>query len=322
MRKDNTMDKLISIIIPVYNVEQYLERCFDSLLAQTYKNFEVLIVDDGSPDNSGAICDEYAKKDPRFKVLHTKNGGVCAARNKALAMVSGDYIGFVDPDDECTPDMFEYLLAGAEKYGAGITCCRYYRVVPGKVTTSRCDGRTRIMEPTEAMEELVNYFIIRNVFWNKLFRKDVFDGITFPEGRIYEGTAMIYKLIEKTDKLALLGDPKYYYYANEGSYIYTKTFKHALDFSWAHISRYNDIADKYPQLKAKLLDDIYPILMALTRFNGIDEEEKEKHKDDIELVKNFYSKHKAEFDEIALRKKKEKGGIFSFISKKIKARRK
>ena len=314
------MEKLISIIIPVYNVEKYLERCFDSLVAQTYKNLEFIIVDDGSTDNSGAVCDRYAQSDPRFKVLHTENGGVCAARNKALEMVTGEYIGFVDPDDECTPDMFEYLMKGAENYGAGITCCRYYRVVPGKTTTSRCDGRTYIYTPEEAMEELVNHFIIRNVFWNKIFRKDVFDGITFPEGRIYEGTAMIYKLIEKTDKLVLLGDPKYYYYSNAGSYIYTKTFKHALDYAWAHITRYNDIIDKYPKLENKLLGDIYPILMDLKKFRHSGKAEREKHSDDIELVRNFYNEHKDKLKKVAKRKKKSKGSLLSRLLKKLKRR--
>lgn len=286
------MEKLISIIIPVYNVEKYLERCFDSLVAQTYKNLEFIIVDDGSTDNSGDICDRYAQSDPRFKVLHTENGGVCAARNKALEMVTGEYIGFVDPDDECTPDMFEYLMKGAENYGAGITCCRYYRVVPGKTTTSRCDGRTYIYTPEEAMEELVNHFIIRNVFWNKIFRKDVFDGITFPEGRIYEGTAMIYKLIEKTDKLVLLGDPKYYYYSNAGSYIYTKTFKNALDYAWAHITRYNDMIDKYPELGGKLMKDLTAVLIELKKYKYVGEDDIKNNLTDIKLIEDFCEEHK------------------------------
>ncbi len=290
------MEKLISIIIPVYNVEKYLERCFDSLVAQTYKNLEFIIVDDGSTDNSGGICDRYAQSDPRFKVLHTENGGVCAARNKALEMVTGEYIGFVDPDDECTPDMFEYLMKGADDYGAGITCCRYYRVVPGKTTTSRCDGRTYIYTPEEAMEELVNHFIIRNVFWNKIFRKDVFDGITFPEGRIYEGTAMIYKLIEKTDKLVLLGDPKYYYYSNAGSYIYTKTFKNALDYAWAHITRYNDMIDKYPELGGKLMKDLTAVLIELKKYKYVGEDDIKNNLADIKLIEDFCEEHKKQIN--------------------------
>lgn len=286
------MDKLISIIVPVYNVEAYIERCLDSLRAQTYKNIEVILVDDGSTDKSGEICDRYAEQDERFKVFHRENGGVCAARNTALSHVTGEYIGFADPDDECSPDMFEYLMRGAEQYGAGITCCRYYRVIPGKNTKARCDGRTYIYDKDEAMAELVNNFIIRNVFWNKLFRRDIFDGVVFPEGRIYEGTAMIYKLIEKTDKLVSLGDPKYYYYSNEGSYIYTKTFKNALDYAWAHITRYNDMAEKYPQLEKKLIKDLVPPLLELKKFRSVSPQEAEDNRADIELIRSFCDAHK------------------------------
>ena len=312
-RKDISMEKLISIIIPVYNVEKYLERCFDSLIAQTYKNLEFIIVDDGSTDNSGAICDRYAQSDSRFKVLHTENGGVCAARNKALKAVTGEYIGFVDPDDECAPDMFEYLMKGAEEYGAGITCCRYYRVVPEKTTTSRCDGRTYIYTPEEAMEELVNHFIIRNVFWNKIFRKDMFDGVEFPEGRIYEGTAMIYKLIEKTDKLVSLGEPKYYYYSNDGSYIYTKTLRHALDQAWAHITRYNDIIDKYPQLEEKLIKDFVPAVIEFKKLTPISESDREKFRDDLELFEKFCEEHKKLIKKKMLRKTGSCGETVSVI---------
>ncbi len=249
------MDKLISIIVPVYNVEKYIVRCLDSLLVQTHENFEAILVDDGSTDKSGAICDEYAKKDPRFKVIHTKNGGVCAARNKALEIAKGDYIGFVDPDDECTPDMFEYLLKGAEENGAEISCCRHYQVVPGEMTMSQCDGRTRVFSKEEAITELVKGSIIRNVFWNKLFKKELFEGVRFPDIKIYEGTVLVHKLVEKCEKFVLLGDAKYYYYTNAGSLVNTKSVEYSLQFALSYIERCEDLCEKYPELKNKLMRD-------------------------------------------------------------------
>ena len=129
------MKPLISIIVPVWNVDQFLEKCLDSLLCQTYDNLQIILVDDGSLDASGQICDIYAKKDRRIEVIHQENAGVCNARNTALRHVKGDYIGFVDPDDWAAPDMFEYLLQGIERENADIACCHYYSCL---LYTSRC----------------------------------------------------------------------------------------------------------------------------------------------------------------------------------------
>ena len=114
---------LISVIVPIYNVEKYLDRCVDSIINQTYKNLEIILVDDGSPDNCLAICDSWAEKDRRIKVIHKENGGVSSARNSALDIASGDYIGFVDSDDWIEPDMYEILIKNAKKYDADISRC-------------------------------------------------------------------------------------------------------------------------------------------------------------------------------------------------------
>ncbi len=287
------MDNLISIIVPVYNVEPFIRKSLDSILAQTYQNLEIILIDDGSKDNSPQICDEYAQKDSRVKVIHQQNQGVCAARNAALEIAAGTYLGFVDPDDWCAPDMFEYLLNNAKKYQADITCCRYYRVTPGKETTSRCDGIDVVLDKDEAIAELINHFIIRNVFWNKLFTRTVFQGIEFPVGRIYEGTAMVYKLIEKANKVALLGDPKYYYFKNTKSYIHIDTLKHRLDYAIAHIERYEDLKDKYPELKGKMIKEmqegLYNFEDGLKNANA---EEKKENESDIQFVTAFCTNNK------------------------------
>ena len=246
------MEEKISIIVPIYNVEPLLRRCIDSLLKQTYKNLEIILIDDESPDNCGKIIDAYAKMDNRIKVIHQKNAGVCAARNAGLKIATGEYIGFIDPDDWATPDMYEYLYNNAKKYDSAITCCRYFRAIPNKDTMVRSDGKLYIYNTEEAIKELVSDFTIRSVFWNKLFKKEIFDGITFPEGMIYEGTYLVHKLFEKTDKIVFLPDAKYYYYKYDKSYVNTITVKNQCDFVFAHLSRYNDLYQKYPKIKKVL----------------------------------------------------------------------
>lgn len=136
-------DKLITIIIPVYNVEKYLRECIDSVIAQTYKNLEIILVDDGSIDKSGEICDEYSKKDSRIRVIHKKNGGLSDARNVALDIAKGEYIGFIDSDDYIEKDMFETLYKLAEKYHAEISSISFYKILENKVISVRNSRKFR-----------------------------------------------------------------------------------------------------------------------------------------------------------------------------------
>ncbi|MGI6154260.1 MAG: glycosyltransferase [Christensenellaceae bacterium] len=281
-------DKQISIIIPIYNVEPYLRKCLDSVIAQTYSNLEIILVDDGSPDHCGAICDEYAAVDPRIKVIHQKNKGLCGSRNAGLAIATGEYIGFVDPDDWIAPDMYEYLLKNALAYEADITCCRYYRVIPGKETTSRCDGMTYVYTPEEAVRELVKRFVIRNIFCNKLFSRKMFEDVRFPQDRVYEGTAMMYKLIEKANKIVSLGDPKYYYFDNSSSIIRSNSFKNMMDYAIAHIDRYNDLVPRYPDLQKKLMTETVKVLRRLAYVGAkATKETLLSQQSDIEYMQKF-----------------------------------
>ncbi len=304
------MNELISVIIPVYNVESYLSRCMDSVISQTYGNLELILIDDGSTDRSGEICEEYAKKDARIKVIHQENRGVCGARNAGMEIAQGAYIGFVDPDDWCAPDMFAYLLDGARKNQADIACCRYYRVIPQKTTSSRCDGVDAVLTPEEATEELVNHFVIRNVFWNKLFKRELFRDIRFPEGRIYEGTAMIYRLIEKCTRLVLLGQPKYYYFRNKKSYIYQKSVQNSADYVMAHLERYEYLKDRYPQLREKLADDLLEVLQELEKAVA---EAGNAESADIPRIRKFCEDNRGDIDAALARQYKKDGPLISVI---------
>ncbi len=170
---------LISVIIPAYNIEKYLSRCLDSVLAQTYENIEVIVVDDGSKDETGRIIDEFAAKDNRVIAIHKENGGVSSARLAGIKASSGDYIGFVDGDDFAEPDMYERLLSNAINYKADISHCGYKLVFPkGHVDYYYNTGKTVVQDNVTGLKDLIEGSFIEPGLWNKLYsRRLIFDFI-------------------------------------------------------------------------------------------------------------------------------------------------
>ena len=160
---------LISIIVPVYDVEPYLRKCIDSILIQSYRDLEIILVDDGSPDNCGAICDEYAEKDKRIKVIHKKNGGLSDARNAGLDIATGEYIGFVDSDDWVMPDMYEYLYKAVKEYDADMSVCGYYDYW-GKTISGRYCQDIQVYKGQEGIKALLD-LKFGNYVWNKLYKR-------------------------------------------------------------------------------------------------------------------------------------------------------
>ncbi len=301
---------LVSIIIPVYGVESFLRRCLDTVINQTYADLEIILVDDGSPDKSGAICDEYALKDSRIKVIHQENKGLCGARNAGLEKATGAYIGFIDSDDWIAPDMYEYLVKKLEKYNADIVSCQYYRVIAGKNTKARCDGTDKIMNRGEAIDELVSRFTIRSTFWNKLFRREFFDSFRFPEGRTYEGTLSMHKIFEKADRIVMLGDPKYYYFDNETSIINTKSVKNAVNYALSYIERYEYLINDYPNLKRKMVKDAVSAVRKLRYVCSFaPAEELSAYRAELERIRDFLENNLDYIFSSILRKKSERKEI-------------
>ena len=208
----------ITVIVPVYNVEKYLDRCMESILAQTYTKLEIILVDDGAADSSGAICDSYAQKDERVQVIHKENGGLSSARNAALDIAQGEYIGFVDSDDYISVDMFEKLYQACVQYESEIAICCHY--------TERGD-RLLIEEPivdesiqytgVEALELLIRDQGIRNYAWDKLYKASLFQSIRYPDGRNYEDIATTYLLFYRAKRICSIPRYLYYYQIREGS---------------------------------------------------------------------------------------------------------
>ena len=257
----------ISIIVPVYKVEPYLRRCIKSLLAQTHENVEIILVDDGSPDNCGQICDGFAEEDSRIIVIHKENGGLCSARNAALQVATGDYIGFVDSDDWIAEDMYEYLLSGLRLHDADIACCKYFRVTPeGRhVFTNKENNQPTIFDADAAIKDVVTKWNIRTLFCNKLFKRELFKGFIFPEGVVYESTLTMHRLLTSIEKLVMLPEPKYYYLIRSDSVVNTATVSNQIDCVLAHISRYSDLCISHPQLKSELMQHIVHASTELVR---------------------------------------------------------
>lgn len=194
------MSAIISIIVPIYNVDNYLEKCIDSILNQALEEFELVLVNDGSTDNSGAICDKYSNKDERVKVIHKKNGGVSSARNVGIKNANGDYIGFVDPDDYVDIDMYKKLYELCIKSNSDIAICKLGREINGNIINKSDDEGLLELNNLEGMRELFKGELYRFSLCNKLFNKKCFENIKFPEGRIHEDLSTTYKLFANSNK--------------------------------------------------------------------------------------------------------------------------
>ncbi len=203
---------LISLIVPVYNVRNYLTTCLRSIVEQTYTNLEIILVDDGSTDGSSAICDEYARNDRRVRVIHLPHGGVSAARNAGLEAATGELLGFVDSDDFIDTDMYEYLHGLLVKHDADVAACTYLLEQegrPSKIINNT--GKLYVFSNKEIIRALVKNDLVKNYLWAKLFKRSLFEQLTFPVGRTYEDVAVLYKVFYKSRKVVLSCVSKYHY---------------------------------------------------------------------------------------------------------------
>lgn len=216
----NMPHPLISIIVPCYNVEAYLPRCIDSLLRQTYTNLEIILVDDGSPDRCGEICDEYARKDSRIQVIHKKNGGLSDARNAGIDQATGDYITFVDSDDWIHRQCVEILLHNLQQTNADISACSFVRTPQRMLMDAEINESSYTIYSAEKATELTLYQNkLDNSAWGKLYKKDLFDGLRFTVGRLYEDLDFFYKIYDRVVRLVHTDAVLYYYYYRADSII-------------------------------------------------------------------------------------------------------
>lgn len=243
---------LISVVVPIYKVEPYLTKCLDSLVEQTYQNLEIILVEDGSPDGCSAICDAYAVKDPRIKVIHKKNGGVSSARNAGLAAVTGDLIAFVDGDDFVAPDIYERMYAhmtsdprldvvycAATRFPMQEQLLHMNYFPTGTVLTGREMARKMILDE------------ITSHMWLGLFKRFCWDGIVFPVGRTYEDLTMTYRAFLSVRYVGFLMEPLYYYRVNDTSITQSANARKSNDVFLAFRDHYYSALELFPDLADK-----------------------------------------------------------------------
>lgn len=242
---------LISVIVPVYKVEKYLDRCVDSIVNQIYKNLEIILVDDGSPDNCPKMCDAWAKKDSRIKVIHKENGGLSDARNAGMAVATGNYIGFVDSDDWIDLNVFQTLLTALNKSNSDIACCKIMKVRENENVSQvgNCSGEYKVYDTEAAMHELIIDKDIQQVVWNKLYKRKVLENIKFEKGKYNEDEFWTYQVVGNANQIVVIDYPGYYYLQRNSSIMGSTYSLKRLDAIDAKVNRQEYLTKKFPNLE-------------------------------------------------------------------------
>lgn len=225
------MKDTISIVIPAYNIQDYLGATLDSVLAQTYENLEIIVVNDGSKDATGAVADAYAVKDSRIRVIHKENGGVTSARLRGVAEATGEYIGFVDGDDFIEPQMYARLMENMQTYDADISHCGYQMVFPSRVDYYYNTGRIVKQDHTSGLQDLIAGGFVEPALWNKLFRRSLFEGLEAKMDfsiKINEDVLMNYLLFQAASRSVFEDVCPYHYVLREGSAANSRLNAHKL----------------------------------------------------------------------------------------------
>ena len=247
--------KELDIIVPVYNTETYLERCLNSILSQTYKDFNILIIDDGSTDSSYDICEYYAKKHENIKTIHTNNRGLSCARNLGIQISESKYVGFIDSDDWIEKFMFEKLIKDAKHYNADISACNMYACKSWSVKRKKNeindfeDSDTKVFYNDDVLKRYYKLFSV----CNKIFKRELFNSIKFPEGKIFEDARTTYRLAEQAKTATFNRYNGYNYFQRETGIIGTLDINKMYDrvLMWNEI--YEFVGNKIPEEKGYIL---------------------------------------------------------------------
>ena len=241
--------ELISIIVPVYKVEEYLDKCVRSVVNQTYSNLEIILVDDGSPDRCGRMCEQWAERDQRIRVLHKANGGLSDARNAGMEIATGTYTAFVDSDDWIAPDFIQTLYDALKKSGAQIAGCDVCTVYPDREPELNGTGHVRVCTAEEAICDILHGTGFRAVAWNKLYLSSLLQGERYPVGKHHEDEFFTYRIYGKAEKLVYVDTPMYFYLQRQGSIMRSFSIKR-LDALEAYLERLDYLKERYPALYA------------------------------------------------------------------------
>lgn len=300
--------ELITIIIPVYNVEKYIHKCIDSVINQTYKNLEIILVDDGSPDNCGKICDEYAKVDKRIKVIHQKNGGLSDARNSGIDIAKGEFISFVDSDDYINEDCIEILYKAIIENDADMSIGAHTVKYSTGKNINKATGEITTLSPEKVLERMLYDDGIDLSAWAKLYKIDLFKEIRYPKGRLFEDAATTYKLIDKSKKISIISISIYNYIIRNNSISSYKYNHQKMDLVTSTTEMCEYIRKKYPQLeKACNRREMYAYLSTISQLA----KSKEKFQEDQKVLTRYIMKNKRKILKDKRVPKRDKLGIIS-----------
>ena len=286
--------KKVSIIVPIYNVETFLDECIISLIHQTYKNIEIILVDDGSLDNSGKKCDKWAKKDDRIIVIHKKNGGLSDARNAGIKIAKGDFLAFVDGDDWVSINFIEDLVKGLLKFEADMAICKFVYVFPdGTIkVNSKMPKNPQILTRKEFFTKLVEDNEITNHVWRKLYKKELFDNALFPVGKNFEDISIMPKIGKQCKRIVNLPDIGYFYRQNDKGIVKSLNAQNILNHLEAKVE-----ADKYiVKLEPSLKDYVQTLHVRkdfeiLDDLNNAKDDEKKLKKIRKKVIKDIKLQH-------------------------------
>ncbi|MBQ8782819.1 MAG: glycosyltransferase family 2 protein [Clostridia bacterium] len=282
------MNPLISVIVPVYNVEKYIDRCVTSIVEQTYENLEIILVDDGSPDNSGALCDEWAKKDSRIKVFHKENGGLSDARNAGTKLATGEYITYIDSDDYILPEYVEHLYRNIILHSADISCCDFQKVYN---YTTNFDNTTEDIQCISGRDSCLKMFEEDGVYFViapcKLYKIDIVREYEFPKGLINEDEATTYKYLYESKRVCTSARKLYGYFQNPKGIMHNITDNYyqnvvsIITLRAKYFREHNDF-----ELEDKCWGYLYPFSI----YCHLEVQKRISIKDFIYLIKNGFKK--------------------------------
>lgn len=304
------MQQLVSVIVPIYKVEKYLKKCVDSILNQTYTNLEIILVDDGSPDNCPKICDEYAKQDDRIKVIHKENGGLSDARNAGIKIATGDYVSFIDSDDYISCDFIETLYTTMKGENSDIVECEIVKFEEKTDPVFEHQNCETISFTTEkGLSMLMEESQFHQYVWNKLYKSEYAFKVPFAKGKINEDEFWTYKVFGQANRVTKINKPMYFYLQRSGSIMGESFNLHRLDALEAKVERQEYIETNFPNLKKQAKIDLFStcIFMCQSSMKYMKGLEKKQAK---KIIKEYAMNNKLTENDLALTKGKDRFWLF------------
>lgn len=260
---------LISVIIPAYNAENHVKRCLDSVLKQSWQYLDIVLIDDGSSDRTGEVFAAYAAEDPRIRVIHTAHLGISCARNTGIAEALGKYIAFVDADDTADEDYIAYLYSLVKQYQVKMSVCQHRVVFRSRTVGYGSEAEPEVLDAEHCIERMLYRDVIDTSAWGKLYHRSLFEGIRYPEGKLFEDIAVTYRLMIKSGRIAVGYQPKYSYIRHENSIVSGTYTPAKLDLLEMTDRMAADVRENCPALKqAVLCRQVYARFSTLNQMIG------------------------------------------------------